>query len=133
MKTAKPGPYPADPATLGDHLRKRRHELGLLQRQVARKLRVTLNTVIDWEKDRVEPELRYWPNIISFLGYDPYPEPRTLGEKLRSQYRALGIARKEAAARLGMDENTLQRYETGIWSPKSDRARRLIKKFLEDR
>ncbi len=125
-------PYPRFPTTLGEHLKKRRFELQLLQRQVALRLGVTVNTVIDWEKDRKEPETRHWPKIITFLGYDPHPTPKTLGERLQARYRELGIPRKKAARRLGIDENTLQRYEEGMSKPTTIRTWRLIKHFLDN-
>ncbi len=86
---------------------------------------------MEWELDRKTPELRQWRRIIAFLGYDPQPEPKALGERLQAKYRELGIPRKEAARRLGMDENTLQRYEEGKSKPTTDRARRLVARFLE--
>lgn len=80
-------------------------------------LGVTLNTVLDWEKDRKAPEARYWPKIIAFLGFDPHPAAKTLGERLRAKYRELGLSRREASQRLGMDENTLEAYEKGKRQP----------------
>ncbi|MFK5925465.1 MAG: helix-turn-helix transcriptional regulator [Desulfuromusa sp.] len=38
-----------EPVTLGDHLRQRRIELGLYQKDVAAKLGVTTSTVWNWE------------------------------------------------------------------------------------
>jgi transcriptional regulator with XRE-family HTH domain len=130
LKAQRPLPYPQNPATLGDHLKKRRIEASLYQRQVAVEIGVTLNTILDWEKDRKEPETRYWPGILKFLGYDPHPEPRSLGERLRAKYRVLGLPRKAAAQRLGIDEGTLQRYEEGTRRPTSPQARRLTARFL---
>ena len=45
-KTAKSKPYPTDPQTVGDRLKKRRHELGLYQKDTAALLRVTQGTLI---------------------------------------------------------------------------------------
>ena len=118
LKALRPLPYAREPKTLGEHLKKRRHELELHQRQVAARVGVSLSTIIDWEKDRKEPETRYWPKIINFLGYDPLANKRgTLGERLQAKYRELGIPRKRAATLLGIDEGTLLRYERGEWQP----------------
>ncbi len=133
LTAPKPLPFPAAPKTLGEHLRKRRIELGLLQRHVAKSVGVAVNTLMTWERDRAEPEPRYWSKIISFLGYDPNPAPETLGEHLQARYRALGLPRKEVAARLQMDEGTLKKYETGASRPTSNRTRRVIKQFLRPR
>ncbi len=132
LKTERPLPYSRSPFTLGEHLKKRRIEAGMIQRQVAEQIGVKVNTLAEWEKDRAEPEVRYWPRIIAFLGSDPRPPGKTLGERLQAKYRELGLPRKEAACRLGMDEGTLLKYEKGTSRPTKSRARRLIAKFLGD-
>ena len=55
------------PVTLGDHLRRRRLELGLHQKDVAKIIGVTTSSIWNWEHG-AEPELRYQPQIITFLG-----------------------------------------------------------------
>jgi len=42
-------PYPEVPATLGDHLRKRRHERGLLQKHAANHLGVNTFSPEPWD------------------------------------------------------------------------------------
>jgi len=37
-----------------------------------------------WEKGAVEPELKWMPAIIAFLGCDPRSQAQTLGEPVRS-------------------------------------------------
>jgi transcriptional regulator with XRE-family HTH domain len=105
-------------------------EQKLLQRQVAARIGVGIYTLISWEKERAQPEIRYWPKITAFLGYDPHPQATTLGDRLRAKYRQLGLPRKEVARRLGIDEGTLQRYEEGTWQPTTPRSRRIITEFL---
>lgn len=70
LKTAKPTPYPAEPTTIGERLKKRRHELGLRQKDVARRLKVNESTVVDWENMKKSPSVRYYARIVRFLGYD---------------------------------------------------------------
>ncbi|WP_367305146.1 helix-turn-helix domain-containing protein [Sphingomonas tagetis] len=67
-------PYEAEPATLGEHLKKRRLTSGLLQRKVAKLLGVSHTSVLDWEAGK-EPHVRMYPAIIAFLGYEPWPKP----------------------------------------------------------
>ena len=55
--------------------------------------------------------------IIEFLGYDPFPEPRTAGERLAAKRRRLGLSRKRLAKKLSMDEMTLARIENGEYEP----------------
>jgi len=62
---------PDRPATLGDHIRRRRLELRLLQSQVAECLGANRISVQNWERGVYEPAPRFLPGIIQFLGYDP--------------------------------------------------------------
>ena len=70
------------------------------------------------------------PAIVAFLGYDPTPEGVTVGGRLRVKRRALGLSQETAAKRLGIDEGTLRRYETGEWEPKGSRLERIYR-FIE--
>ena len=52
---------------LGDHIRKRKLELGLFQREVAQRIRVTQGTVYRWEGNETTPPIRSLPGIIAVL------------------------------------------------------------------
>ncbi|MBI3089379.1 MAG: helix-turn-helix domain-containing protein [Candidatus Tectomicrobia bacterium] len=69
MKATKPLPqaYPKNIKTLGDQLRKKRLDLGLLQKDVAEVIGVDATTIYNWEKGRVVPARRYVKEIIRFL------------------------------------------------------------------
>jgi DNA-binding transcriptional regulator YiaG len=71
LTAEKPKGYPAVLRTWGDHIKKRRLELRLRQKDVAALLEVNVWTVINWEHDRCSPSPRTRPRIIRFLGYDP--------------------------------------------------------------
>jgi len=62
--------------TLGDHLRRRRLTLKLIQRQVAKQIGVDASSIHNWETNIRTPSLEYIPGIVSFLGYNPAPPPR---------------------------------------------------------
>ena len=47
--------YPEELKTIGDHIRKRRLDLGLLQKDVGRLVGVDTTTVTNWEKGRTGP------------------------------------------------------------------------------
>lgn len=53
------------------------------------------------------------PAIIRFLGCDPFPEPKSLPERLLAKRRAMGWLIKEAARELGVDEGTWGAWECG--------------------
>ena len=114
---------------MGEHLKKRRHELGLRQKDAAANLKVDAWTFLNWENEKTEPAVPYYPRIVRFLGYDPFPVARTLGEQIRRRRAELGLSLNWLAARLGVDEGTLARWEKGIWRPMGPR-RELVERFL---
>jgi transcriptional regulator with XRE-family HTH domain len=59
-------------------------ERGLLQREVAQEIGVTLWTVINWERQRTLPGARYVPAVVRFLGYEAFPQERSLAGRLRA-------------------------------------------------
>jgi len=90
---------------------------GVLQREVAVQLEVSPETVTNWELGQTEPEIRYWPAILRFLGDDPLPEPMTLPEHLKAVRRCLGLSQRHLAGLLGVDPSTVREWETGTRRP----------------
>lgn len=102
------------PETIGDHVRKRRLELGVSQKEVATRIGVTSFTVLNWEKRYTTTiPVAVMPAIIAFLGYDPFPEPVTIGEELHAYRRKTGWSLKRLAEHLGVDESTVGNWERG--------------------
>ena len=112
----KPG-YPTALVTIGDHIRKRRLDLGLFQRQVATQIGVDEASVWNWEKGGMKPEIRHLPAIISFLDYNPLSEPDDLPAGLIWARSSRGLSRESCARMLGVDPSTLARWETGRRKP----------------
>ena len=73
LRAAKPlaHGYPRVLETLGDHLRRRRLDLGLRQRDVAEQLAVAIATLKNWERNRATPTGRLTARVLAFLGYSP--------------------------------------------------------------
>lgn len=113
LKALKPKDWADRPVTLGQHLKKRRRQLRLLQREVAIRLGVSVDSYRGWEIGRIGPGSGSWARIIRWLGYDPTPEPQTIGERLRAKRRALGWSEAKTAAYLGWNDATIRRYERG--------------------
>jgi DNA-binding XRE family transcriptional regulator len=96
-------------------------ELGLFQRDLRERFQLEKETYANWEKDRCYPAMKHWPGIIEFLGYDPNPEPKTIGERLLAYRRQYGLSRVALARQLGVDETTLWRWEVGQRQPECER------------
>jgi len=119
--------YPQELKTLGDHLRKRRLDLKLLQKEVVLILGVEEATIWNWENSYSFPQLRYIPGIVKFLGHVPFESvPKTLGERIVRYRRLYGMTQKGLAHRLGMDPSTLGRWEKNKGRPTKMHIERLI-------
>jgi transcriptional regulator with XRE-family HTH domain len=56
--------------------------------------------------------------VVRFLGYDPFPEGITIGERIAHFRKSQGITQTALAAKVGVDPGTLSRWETGDREPK---------------
>jgi DNA-binding XRE family transcriptional regulator len=63
--------YPAEIKTVGDKLRVKRLELGLYQREVAKLIGVTEDSVCYWESGRVKPSRKMRSKLDEFLRIFP--------------------------------------------------------------
>jgi len=128
LKAEKPEAKALQADTLGAKLKRRRLELGLRQIDTARAMGVNQHSIMDWENGK-EPTDRQYPVIIRFLGQEPWPKPKSLGERLQAQRRRLGLSVKRAATLINVDEGTFGRWEANeSTSIASHRAR--IETFL---
>lgn len=105
----RPKPFVDCPKTLGEHLKKCRLKRSLLQREAAELLGIGSFTYLKWEKGTVAPEVRLYPAIIAFLGYEP-PMGDSLRERVEGKRQLLGVTLSQVAQHLGWDEGTLRRY-----------------------
>jgi len=120
--------YPKTLTTLGDHIRKRRLDLGLWQKAVAATIGDTESTVTNWELNRVNPCLTYLPKMISFLRYTPPPfdkESDNVIERIKLYRLTRGMSQEKFANLIGVDETTVAKWERGEHEP----SKKLIKKL----
>jgi len=111
--------YPKTLKTLGDHLRKRRLDLKLFQKDVARAIGVDTLTVCNWENNLTTPRLYLLPKICHFLGSNPLQvNPTTLGEKIKQYRIQKGLSLRKLAKELDIDPGTLARWEKYMREPK---------------
>ncbi len=106
----RPG-YPETPRTAGEHLKKARLDRGIRQKEAAESLGCRAATLGSWEKGRVAPDVRFWPKILRYLGYDPRPEPAAFGGQIRAAREAAGLSHRELARRLNLDPGTIAAWE----------------------
>lgn len=65
-------PIAKEPATLGEHLRRKRFSTGLRQEEAARLLGVSLGALSAWERDRIYPSVDMQHRLVVYLGFDPF-------------------------------------------------------------
>jgi transcriptional regulator with XRE-family HTH domain len=116
---------------LGDHIRRQRLGLKMLQREVAELIDVNKATVENWEANASQPDFRFLPAVIQFLGYNPLPPAKTMAEQLVRHRTTLGLSQQDSAERLGVDPGTLAKWERGEREPAISFQTR-IERFLDE-
>jgi len=116
---------------LGDHLRKKRLDLKLSQKEVARRFGVDETTIHNWEAGHTTPSLTITPKLSAFLGYIPFEMPAkgNLGQRLKTHRRVLGLRREHLAEQLKIDPSTLARWERGEGNPSKELLKK-VRRFL---
>ena len=122
---------PLEPRTVGDHIRRKRLSMKLMQKEVAERIGADKCLINNWEGNHTNPHLQYMPAIIEFLGYNPLPPATNWAERLVRHRKSFGITQEEAARRIGVDPSTLARWERGERDPVGALAKR-AELFLED-
>ena len=92
---------------------------------------VNVSAVSCWECGRHQPDVRHWPSILAFLGYDPAGDPVTPAEALRALQRRTGWNIEVLAEKLGVGVSTLTRWRDGGW-PHKLQSRTAIQRLLVD-
>ncbi len=80
-------------------------------KETAEQLGTHATNVALWAKNRTNPDLRFWPAIIRFLGYDPRPEAQSVGQALKRHREGHGLTQNQLAAILNVDPSTLAKWE----------------------
>ena len=107
-----------NPTTIGEKLKNKRIELGLLQKDLASIIGVCEDSITLWENNRNEPSKRYYPKIIQFLGYVPFDvDTSTLGGQIKLYRYLHGFSQEELAHKLEVNESTIFHYEKNKHKP----------------
>ncbi len=111
-------------------MKKRRLDLKMLQKEVAQRLKTTVCTYRNWERNLRNPSFRYMPRIIEFLGYVPFDIPHeNLGQKICTYRQLLGLSQRELARQIGVDPSTIGSWERGKHKPEKRFERKLASFF----
>jgi transcriptional regulator with XRE-family HTH domain len=113
------------PQTIGEHVKKRRLELHLLQKEVARRIGVLFESVKNWERGVSKPTTRILPRLIEFLGYNPQPDPTELPARIAHARSQLGLTQEDMAKALRIHPDTVSRWERGDTKPPDTKLRAL--------
>lgn len=99
---------------IGTHIRKRRLDLKLFQKDVAALFGVSEDIVAYWEKGRSKPSTRYLPVIIDFLGYTPFSiEAQNFGERIRLCRLTSGLTNAQMGKIMEVHGSTIISWESG--------------------
>lgn len=129
----KPDGYPANPQTIGEHIRKRRMDRGLLQKEVAEQIGVTEDCITLWESNKSNPHVSYYPKIIDFLGYLPIEfDTSTLTGRIKEYRYKHGLTQEDLALNLKINESTVYHIEKGTHKPSVKTLTRLLEMLNPD-
>lgn len=92
-------------------------DLGITQKEAARRIGADQWTIINWERGRTQPAVRFLPAVIRFLGHDPWPTGETIGDRIRGARRRMGLTQAEAGRLAGVSEGTVYDLEHGRQRP----------------
>lgn len=119
------------PATVGEHVLRKRLEDRLDRKQLGVRLGVDEYTLMNWELGRTKIiPARSMPAIAAYLGYNPEPKPEGVGAQLRWKRRSLGWTARQAAKWNLVDPSTWEAWEKVDGWPAYLRCRELLGAFL---
>jgi transcriptional regulator with XRE-family HTH domain len=131
LKASKRAEVPLKLVHIGNHIRLARYIRRLTLDEAGKLIGTKSRNLLLWEQGSTEPQIGAIPGILRFLGYDPFPPPRTtLRERLYSTRRVIGLDSKQIARLYGVDQKTWWWWETEKHSPLPSRVKDL-ERFLE--
>ncbi|MHB9036012.1 MAG: helix-turn-helix domain-containing protein [Armatimonadota bacterium] len=115
-----PPDYPAQPTTIGEHIKRRRYELRMTQQQVAEFFGIAHSTISGWESNATVPNIILAPKVSQFLCYVHHDNHSTMtaGDRIRAARKILGLTLEEAAKQFGVCKDTFTAWEYGRVAPR---------------
>lgn len=124
--------YSVNPGTIGEHLKRKRMDSKLLQKDVAKIFGVTEDCITNWEKNRSIPQIQFMPSVIKFLGYLPFSfDLTTMSGKLKTYRHLKGISQKKLGKMLNVNGATISSWEQGENQPYQRTLNKIYELFNE--
>ena len=114
---------------ISQKLEQARKARSILQKEAAAEIGVATTTYGQWEGGKCEPDSCYMPKIIAFLGGYPYPEPKTIGEKIKKYRLTHGLTPKEFGLLCNVTEAAVLTWEREKHRPNKTQ-RPVVEKLL---
>lgn len=105
--------YPKQFITIGDHLRTKRLDDALGIHDLAKIMETTPQSIVHWESNHCNPNLKFYTSIIDFLGYEPPQiiEYRKTIEFLKSYRNKHRLSLSQLSKQIGITHTTLFNLE----------------------
>ena len=113
---------------IGLHIRKKRVDQEMLQKEVAELIGVSEDSITYWEGGRAYPQIQHFPKIILFLGYNPVKiSDGTLGGRIQNYRITHGMSHKAFGKLIGVNASTIGAWESEKSKPALTHLKRLNK------
>jgi DNA-binding XRE family transcriptional regulator len=107
-----------NPQTIAEHLQNKQLELNITQNEMARRIGVDVENIINWKMRGMKPHITFCPKIIQFLGYNPFLiDTETLGGRIKKYRIEHGLSQRALAEISGLDESCLCLWEKNEKQP----------------
>ncbi|MBB1644561.1 hypothetical protein A9970_11400 [Sphingobacterium sp. UME9] len=89
-------------------------EQKLFQKDVGAIFNVSEACITNWENNKNEPQIQYYPLIFGFLGYCPFElDISTLTGRIKAYRYLNGFSQKRLAKMVDVDPSTILAWENG--------------------
>jgi len=97
------------------------------QKELGKIIGVSECTIFNWEKNRSQSTIKYFPKIYEFLGYQPLDNPnqQDLLTKLDTIRKSLGLSLEKIANLIGFDPTTLHNWKSNKQKPSPKLLKRI--------
>jgi transcriptional regulator with XRE-family HTH domain len=107
-----------NPQTIGEHLKNKQIELQITQNEMARRIGVDPENIINWKLRGRQPHITFYPKIIEFLGYNPVQvDTSTIAGRIKKYRIEHGLSQRAFAELSGLDESSICVWEKNEKQP----------------